>query len=157
MLQRTPGTFLVSSKLRGPAPLNTALGRYRGFAATWSAPLRVRVVALALVMLGCAGPESFERFVSESPPCHLPPLTEKRVLAAALDTLGASFLQVEGLPERPYRITSEKCVYRFEYSVLSHHDRWLSLDAIHATGELWVARDLRTWKLTPREFVSPTR
>ena len=26
MLQRTPGTFLVSSKLRGPAPLNTALG-----------------------------------------------------------------------------------------------------------------------------------
>jgi hypothetical protein len=26
VLQRTPGTFLVSSKLRGPAPLNTALG-----------------------------------------------------------------------------------------------------------------------------------
>ena len=26
MLQRTPGTFLVSSKLRGPAPHNTALG-----------------------------------------------------------------------------------------------------------------------------------
>ena len=29
MLQRTPGTFLVSSGLRGPAPLNTALGRSR--------------------------------------------------------------------------------------------------------------------------------
>ena len=27
MLQRTPGTFLVSSELRGPAPLNTALAR----------------------------------------------------------------------------------------------------------------------------------
>ena len=26
MLQRTPGTFLVLSELRGPAPLNTALG-----------------------------------------------------------------------------------------------------------------------------------
>jgi hypothetical protein len=30
-LQRTPGTFLVSSKLRGPAPLNTALVRLYRF------------------------------------------------------------------------------------------------------------------------------
>ena len=31
VLQRTPGTFLVSSKLRGTAPLNTALGCCRNF------------------------------------------------------------------------------------------------------------------------------
>jgi hypothetical protein len=120
-------------------------------------PLRFLAVALALIVLGCAGQDPFERFVSESPPCHLPPLTDEQVLAAALETLGGSFLQVEGLPERPYRITSKECVYLFEYSILSHHDQWFSFDAIHGTGELWVARDLRTWKLTPPEFVLPAR
>lgn len=119
--------------------------------------MRIRVVALALVLLGCAGPESFERFASDSPPCKLPPLTEKQVLAAALGTLGSSFLQVGGMPDRPYRITTEKCVYLFEYSVLSHHGKWFSLDAIHGTGQLWVARDSRTWRLEPPQLVLPAR
>ena len=124
----------------------------------WSAAngvqtMRRAVLALGLVMIGCAAPMTYERFVAEAPPCRLPPLNERQVLAAALDTLGASFLQVEGMPERPYRISTQRCVYLFEYSVLSQHDRWFSLDALHATGELWVARDLRTWKLTPPQFV----
>lgn len=47
MLQRTPGAFLVSSKLRGPAPLNTALCRMSADQVAEIAPLVREVLAAA--------------------------------------------------------------------------------------------------------------
>ena len=56
MLLRTPGTFLVSSELRGPAPLNTALDR-----STMSRP---RASLLAIVFFALSVGALFRAFIA---------------------------------------------------------------------------------------------
>jgi len=124
--------------------------------------MRTLFIALAILVAGCARSStrelegasaqvgdasirSYERFAEEAPPCNLPPLEESEVVAAALAVLGSPFLDVEGMPRRPYRISAFRCVYRFEYAILSHGKEWFPLDAIHASAEVLVARDLNTW------------
>ena len=91
----TPGTFLVSSELRGPAPLNTALGCMRKVALTLLvasviglAPLQVRASSSQLPACP-AGVARFEvspatprKPASLRPTCVAPPATARAATQA---------------------------------------------------------------------------
>ena len=67
-------------------------------------------------------------------------------MAVARRELGESFFSVAGMPERPYRISSQGCVYEIEYVALSIDNEWFAFDAIDSTSWLLVARDLSVYQ-----------
>lgn len=112
--------------------------------------VRVKVPAItigALLLAGCAcDARDYKCFVRERPPCAFPPLTDEQVMAVARRELGESFFSVAGMPERPYRISPQGCVYEVEYVALSLGNEWFSLDGIDSTSWMFVARDLSVFR-----------
>lgn len=99
-----------------------------------------------LTLLGCAGMSEYERFVSEKPPCQLPPLSEEEVLAIAKSVLGEWYsLQ----PEPHRRVVDLGCVYEYEQSLLSSHGKPDSLESLSPSASLLVKRDGSFTRISP--------
>ena len=91
-------------------------------------------------IVGCAGPDAFERFTSELPPCGFPPLTAEQVHDAVLKAGLSS--QIEGLPEPIWQVTEFHCVYRYEQSAFYFKGQPVPLNTIDGEDIVFVARDL---------------
>jgi len=96
---------------------------------------------LFLLLAGCAGPDSFARFKSDMPPCHLPPLTAVQVREAVVRAGKSS--QVEGLPEPIWAVTEDHCVYRYEQSAFYFKGQPVPLNTVDGADMLFVSRDGR--------------
>jgi hypothetical protein len=75
VLQRTPGKFLVSSELRGPAPLNTALAASCRLGIVMPSP--ARFIALALSAY-CSAPLAQHGGGVQTIPCNTVTVTHER-------------------------------------------------------------------------------
>jgi hypothetical protein len=92
-----------------------------------------------LLVASCAGPDTFTRFTSETPPCHLPPLSDAQVRDAVVKAGRSS--QVEGLPEPIWAVTEYRCVYRYEQSAFYFKGQPVPLNTVDGEEILLVSRD----------------
>jgi len=94
---------------------------------------------------GCAEPTALERFTRERPPCRLPALSDAQVVEAARKTLGESFAPT-GLPDPPYLVTQNNCIYYFEWSLDYIDGHWKPVGSMpEGDGLILVSRDSGTF------------
>lgn len=101
---------------------------------------RFALLLMPLLVSSCAEVSAIDRYLSESPPCELPPLSEEEVLKLVREKIGPDF-SPEGLPPPNRRITEQKCVYWYEQSVTYFDGKPVSLDAVDGTLLMVVTRD----------------
>ncbi|HEY6544794.1 MAG TPA: hypothetical protein VIZ64_07865 [Dokdonella sp.] len=100
-------------------------------------------ILLSLVLSSTGG---MPADLSEVPPCRGAALTDQQVFDIAISVLDASFMQPEGMPPRPWRVQPTRCIYYFEYVVLSYDHSWFGIDAIDATGFLEITREGKVYR-----------
>ena len=104
------------------------------------------VILFAFSLLGCASQNPYQHWVSEKPPCRLPPLGDEDVLAIARDTLG----QIYSLqPEPVRRITDHGCVYEYEQSLVSSNGKPDPLESLSPSASVLIRRDRRVMVISP--------
>ena len=101
-------------------------------------------VTTVLALQGCAGQDAFARFTYETPPCHLPPLTDAQVHETVVKA-GESFAPA-GYPEPIWRVAPFRCVYRYEQSALYVKGKPVPLNTVDGTSVIWVSRDLHIFR-----------
>lgn len=80
--------------------------------------------------------------ISNAPPCALPPLKRAQILEVARRAFGDGFVPPqEGLPPPNRRIQEAGCRYLYEQSIFYYDGKPASLDSIHASRSIYIARD----------------
>lgn len=101
--------------------------------------MRVKgMVIICLAITGCAGPDAFQRFASEAPPCRLHPLTEAQVHEIVLKAGKSTW--IEGFPEPMWKVREYRCVYFYEQSAFYYKGRPVQLDTVDGSDIVIVSR-----------------
>lgn len=104
--------------------------------------MRKFVAVIFFSVVACSKVDPVAQFSSETPPCHLPPLSENEVRDAVIKA--GKYFAPEDRPEPIWQVSEVRCVYRYEQSARYVDGKPVPLSTPGGTYIVWVARDRTT-------------